>query len=152
MERQRGDLFESKDEAYAHCVAQDFHMGRGIAVRFKQLFGSQFFLFSQGTPVGGVSRLETNYQGRKLLVYYLVTKRLSRDKPLWSEFRSSVEQLKEQCIRDGIKSLSIPKIGCGLDRLNFSQVVDCINETFDGSGIRVTMYFMKDDSDYGNYD
>lgn len=36
----KGDLFSGpEDEALAHCISKDYHMGAGIAVMFKKKFG-----------------------------------------------------------------------------------------------------------------
>lgn len=36
----KGDLFSGpEDEALAHCISKDCHMGAGIAVMFKKKFG-----------------------------------------------------------------------------------------------------------------
>ena len=45
----RGDLFSCPDTAsLAHCVSEDMHMGKGIAVLFKKKFGGVPELKSQG--------------------------------------------------------------------------------------------------------
>lgn len=41
-----GDLFTA-DCSLAHCVAADFRMGMGIAVKFKEMFGQVDYLKSQ---------------------------------------------------------------------------------------------------------
>lgn len=148
MQKKIGNLFDSTDEAYAHCVAADLYMGRGIAFEFKRLFGGVELLKLQRAKIGQVASQTVDYQDRKLLIFYLVTKQISKGKPTFEDFCACLEQLKAQCLERGVKTLSIPKIGCGLDRLDFQSVVEAIRRTFDGTGIIVTMYFMSEDRDY----
>ena len=45
----KGDLFScEKDTSLAHCISADVHMGKGIAVTFKKMFGGVDDLRSQG--------------------------------------------------------------------------------------------------------
>lgn len=49
LREEHGDLFSCpENEALAHCVSQDFAMGKGIAVQFKKKFGGVAELKRQG--------------------------------------------------------------------------------------------------------
>ena len=54
----------------------------------------------------------------------------------------SLEELKKLCYRLKIDKLSMPRIGCGLDRLNWSLVKEMIEEVFEDSGIDITVYYL----------
>jgi len=148
MQKKSGNLFDSKYDAYGHCVARDFYMGRGIAVDFKQLFGNISELKAQNVEVGDVASLSVLHREEPMKIYYLVTKEFSRDKPEFSAFESSLVKLKELCLKDGVRTLGIPKIGCGLDNLHFKDVTQAITRVFEGSGIEVTMHFLYKDRDF----
>ena len=45
----KGDLLScEKDTSLAHCISADVHMGKGITVTFKKMFGGVDDLRSQG--------------------------------------------------------------------------------------------------------
>lgn len=135
-----GDLFEaSEDYSLAHCVGQDFRMGSGIAVEFRKKFKHVAELLSQKTHVGKVAYLESN--GR--YIFYLVTKPLSTGKPTFDSFKSAVDDLKLKCQELNVKKLAMPKIGCGLDRLNWFDVKQYLEKTFQGTDIDILVYYIS---------
>lgn len=122
----------------AHCVAEDFKMGQGIAVDFNAKFDNKTLLLSQGKSTGEVAvlKLETRY------IFYLVTKETSGGKPTLQSLESSLLELKNLCRELNIRELAIPKIGCGLDMLNWSDVKQKIFETFKSEPISITLYVL----------
>ncbi|EAT35644.1 AAEL000348-PA [Aedes aegypti] len=122
-----GDLFAApKDHSLAHCVAADLKMGGGIAVKFKQVFKQVDELKAQKVGVGGVAVLKDGER----FVYYLVTKRGSMDKPTYADLTKSLEAMRKHMAENGAKKLAIPRIGCGIDGLEWSQVKEILNSTF----------------------
>lgn len=90
-----GDLFSAPEtHSLAHCVAADFGMGAGIAVKFKQIYGRVDELRSQGIHTGGVAILKDNNR----FIYYLVTKDQSWDKPTYDSLRSSLEGMRDHIV------------------------------------------------------
>ncbi|XP_039439698.1 ADP-ribose glycohydrolase OARD1-like isoform X1 [Culex pipiens pallens] len=133
-----GDLFAApKDHSLAHCVASDLKMGAGIAVRFKQLFKGVDELRAQSVGVGGVAVLKDG--GR--FVYYLITKEGSYDKPTYGDLTRSLEAMRKHMLENGAKKLAIPRIGCGIDGLEWPKVKGILNTTFGtGDGFEVVVY------------
>uniref|UniRef100_A0A1B6C5J9 Macro domain-containing protein n=1 Tax=Clastoptera arizonana TaxID=38151 RepID=A0A1B6C5J9_9HEMI len=132
-----GDLFSVP--AYyslAHCVGSDFRMSSGIAVTFKQMFKNVGGLLSQNSKVGDVAFLEDN--GR--FIFYLVTKKLSSGKPTYDSFENAVQSLAAQCSSLNVKYLAMPKIGCGLDKLEWRQVKRIINNAFCKMDVEILVY------------
>ncbi|XP_055625041.1 ADP-ribose glycohydrolase OARD1-like isoform X2 [Toxorhynchites rutilus septentrionalis] len=126
-----GDLFAApKDHSLAHCVAADLKMGGGIAVKFKQVFKKIDELKAQSVGVGGVAVLKDE----KRYVYYLVTKKASYDKPTYDDLTKSLEAMKKHMSENGAKKLAIPRIGCGIDGLEWNKVKSILNGTFGGAG------------------
>lgn len=119
----RGNLFDSST-CLAHCVSKDFSMSAGIAVTFSNLFGSKDELKNQNVNIGEVAWLYRD--GR--YIYYLVTKENYWNKPTYDNFRNSIKNLFILCEKHNVKSLSIPKLGCGLDRLQWDKVKQIIIE------------------------
>ena len=112
-----GDLFSSK-ESLAHCVSEDFVMGKGIAKEFLERFGHQQELLAQNRKVGEVAVLVL----KDRYIFYLVTKKYYYGKPTYSSLESCLKELGVLCKRFNIKTIAIPRIGCGLDRLEWNVV------------------------------
>ena len=115
----------------AHCASQDLHMGKGIATHFRRLFGGIHELVAQKGCVG--SCIVLHRQNR--YIFYLITKKKYYGKPSYTALESSLVALKRQCIENGIKYLAMPKIGCGLDGLNWQKVKSMIIRIFQGTDI-----------------
>ncbi|KAF5929692.1 hypothetical protein HPG69_002415 [Diceros bicornis minor] len=118
----KGDLFACpKTDSLAHCISEDCRMGAGIAVLFKKKFGGVQELINQQKKSGEVAVLKRD--GR--YIYYLITKKRASHKPTYENLRKSLEAMK---------------IGCGLDRLQWEHVSAMIEEVFEATDIRITVY------------
>ncbi|XP_069669249.1 uncharacterized protein [Periplaneta americana] len=132
-----GDLFTApKEYSLAHCVATDLRMGSGIAVTFRQEFKSVGELFDQKPRVGHMCVLDHEER----FIYYLITKKYSNDKPRFEDLVASVQRMKDHCVKHTVKLLAMPRIGCGLDRLEWKEVKPMIEDTFSGVDIKITVY------------
>ncbi|CAG9865066.1 unnamed protein product [Phyllotreta striolata] len=118
------DLFQLPAKySLAHCVSEDFRMSRGVAVTFRNTFGSTDELLEQCQTAGGLAVLNNGER----FVYYLVTKRLSNHKPTYSDMWRSIALLRDHVRANSVRFLGIPTLGCGLDKLDW-PVVQCIIE------------------------
>lgn len=132
-----GDLFTAPEEyALAHCVAVDLQMGAGIATRFRYMFGGVAALREQNPKVGGLAVLKAG----KRTVYYLVTKRISSQKPKYADLLRSLIAMRAHMKSNGVRKLAIPKIGCGLDRLKWDKVFDILQRVFDKDNIEIVLH------------
>ena len=132
-----GDLFTcSEDESLAHCVSADLRMGKGIAVLFKDRFGGISELREQNQRTGGCAVLKRDSR----YIYYLVTKDKYFLKPTYKTLQESLQTMKIHCIQKEVSKISMPKIGCGLDKLQWHKVKDIIEETFSDAKIEITVY------------
>lgn len=132
-----GDLFSApEDFALAHCVAADFRMSAGIATRFKAKFGDVDHLLRQGRKVGQVAFLR---KGNRY-VFYLITKNESHLKPTLKSLRKAVYELRRHCDEFKVANLAIPRLGCGLDQLDWPTVRQIIAKAFRNSATKVTVY------------
>jgi O-acetyl-ADP-ribose deacetylase (regulator of RNase III) len=86
--------------------------------------------------VGHIAVLE--HEGR--YIYYLVTKKYSIGKPSLEDLVSSLQKMRDHCAEHGVKHLAMPRIGCGLDRLEWRDVRPKIEEIFSGLDISITVY------------
>ena len=139
IEEIEGDLFDcDADRSLAHCVSVDMVMGKGIAVTFREKFGRVSYLVSQGAQVGEMAVIED--EGR--YVYYLVTKDRYWNKPTYETLRGSMEAMKVHCIKNGVKKLGMPRIGCGLDCLKCENVKEMIIKEFMDMEIDIRVYYL----------
>lgn len=134
----QGDLFSDKTNSLAHCVSQDFKMGKGIAVKFKSEFGGLQELIDQNAEVGDVAILERD----KRFVLYMVTKVRYYDKPDYKTMRKCIQSLRDISCQRKIETLSIPRIGCGLDRLEWMSVRKILEEEFKNVQIQINVYHL----------
>ena len=138
----KGDLFTSPSTAsLAHCISKDCRLGAGIAKIFRQKFGRIDELMKMGTEVGGVSPLKLGPFGSKF-VYNLVTKEKYNHKPTYDSLRDSLVAMRTHAVVNGVKAIAMPKIGCGLDKLEWKRVSLLIQEVFSDTSIQITVYYM----------
>ena len=139
----QGDLF-STDDNLVHCVSQDLKMGKGIATQFKKRFGKLAELKAQNRKPGEVAVIETDpdTDGNTRHIFYMITKERYFQKPEYVTFYLSLVHLRNLCLSNGLTSVSMPKIGCGLDRLEWDIVKTYIHKIFNDTDITINVYFL----------
>lgn len=136
-----GDLFSCPgDQALAHCISEDCRMGAGIAVLFKKKFKGVEELKQQKKQPGECAVLTRD--GR--FVYYLITKKKASQKPTYDSLRKSLEDMKSHCLQNGVTKISMPRIGCGLDRLHWDKVADILEQVFKPTDVTITVYSLPE--------
>nr|XP_020467452.1 O-acetyl-ADP-ribose deacetylase 1-like isoform X2 [Monopterus albus] len=111
-------------------------MGAGIALAFRKRFGRVPELKEQKKQTGQCAVLKIG--GR--YVYYLVTKKKASHKPKYDNLKMSLEDMRSHCLENGVTRISIPRIGCGLDRLQWKEVSNILDEVFKDACISITVY------------
>lgn len=133
----KGDLFTAEQGTYlAHCISADFALGAGIAKIFAEKYNMRQRLRDEYDAYeynGGDSLVIAN-------VFNLVTKRKCYDKPTYESLGNALNMMRIQIRLLGIKEVAMPKIGCGLDRLNWDDVYDMICDTFQNEDVNITIY------------
>ncbi|XP_051880651.1 ADP-ribose glycohydrolase OARD1-like isoform X1 [Pristis pectinata] len=133
----QGDLFSCPEkDALAHCISEDCNMEAGIAVLFKRKYGCVEELQNQKKKIGDVAVLQKDQR----CIYYLITKKLASDKPTYDALQNSLKAMRDHCLDNGILKISMPKIGCGLDNLEWDKVSAIIQEVFKSTDIIITVY------------
>ena len=137
------DLFDVPSKYYlAHCINGSYNLGAGIAKTFNDRMFMQYHLwskypFEEGNP--------SMYIGDALLVgnvFNLVTKAHHYDKPTYESLYSALKDMRHQCEVLGVTHLAMPKIGCGLDRLDWDKVSTMIKEVFDDLDINILVCYL----------
>ncbi|XP_034654379.1 ADP-ribose glycohydrolase OARD1-like [Drosophila subobscura] len=111
-------------------------MGAGIAVKFKEVYGKVDELRAQKAASGDVAVLKDNDR----YIYYLVTKPQSWGKPTYESLQSSLEQMREHMRKNIVKQLAIPRIGCGIDGLEWDKVSGVLEYVFGQEQLEIVVY------------
>jgi O-acetyl-ADP-ribose deacetylase (regulator of RNase III) len=134
----QGDLFESKAEVIAHCVSKCFKMGAGIALEFRKRFGCLKELKNQKKEIGECAILQI----KERHIAYMITKEMYYQKPTLQTVEKCLIYLREYLIKNNLKSLAMPRIGCGLDKLAWKDVYEIIDKVFCNTNITVQIYVL----------
>lgn len=137
-----GDLFLLENEYYlAHCISADFKLGAGIAVEFDRRYNMRAILqtyfpnylkdFKDGN-IGGSCILYGN-------VFNLITKNRYWEKPTNITMYRALLAMKDLCIKNNIKRVAMPLIGCGLDKLKWEDVSRLIQGVFQDTDIEIVI-------------
>ena len=126
-------------ESIAHCVSADFHMKRGLASAItyrnqehRQLrYKTQNYL-PPGSLVSYFDRSNQRY------FYNLVIKKRFFQKP--KALQISLMALRRHLVRHNIQALSIPRLGCGLDKLHWPTVFSLVYQIFFLTKLTVTIF------------
>lgn len=137
LEEVVGDLFSVDDDvSLCHCVSEDLAMGKGIAVLFKNKFGNVQILKSQKGTIGNGAVLKKDQR----YVYYLITKAKYYNKPTYEAVKSSVTWMRDHAVKNGVKEIAMPRIGCGLDGLKWPEVKKILVEVFSSTSIKLKCF------------
>ncbi len=133
----RGDLFQKADaKSYmAHCISRDCKLGAGIAVDFDKKYNLRRRL-----------KLHPEISSSKCIlidrVFNLITKDLYFEKPTYESMNLSAAELREQIISNNINLISMPRIGSGLDRLNWNLVRVILFEHIGDLDLVINVYYL----------
>ena len=141
------DLFTmSSDYALAHCISADFKLGAGIAKKFNELFDvrQRLFYLCDGDYI---KDWDDGVKGDCLVIgviddptiFNLITKRNYWDKPTLQTIENALKKMKIVCDVIGIEKVAMPRIGCGLDKQNWSDVKLLIEKVFEDTDIEIVV-------------
>lgn len=133
-----GDLFEDKTASLAHCVSRDMKLGKGIAKLFREKFGRIQELVDAKADIGEIAVLKVNNR----FIYNLVTKAKYSDKPTYESLRQSLVAMKDHAIENCVGVIAMPKIGCGLDGLDWNAVRTLLKNVFMDLSIELRVYYL----------
>lgn len=139
-----GNLFDRKleeNEYYVHCISRDYACGAGIAKEFNKRYDLTRKL-RECTCIEKCMRVDN--------VLNLVTKPKYWQKPTYDSLRESLEYLHNILVYPTkypngtmcAKTLVMPRIGCGLDKLNWKNVKNMIKEIFEDTDIAIEVYYL----------
>ena len=134
------DLFTVPNEYYlCHCVSSDFALGAGIAKKFAELGVKdelkEYAALADEPMWHGEGYCIMSIEPQPHGALNLVTKEKYWHKPTLKTMRQALE-----CVADDFDfhgKIAMPKIGCGLDRLNWQDVEKIIWEVFEDTDIEI---------------
>lgn len=122
----------------AHCVSADFALGAGIAKKIDEQFNMR-------------TQLRTKYSGTTISVpiclvcgnvFNLVTKERYYQKPTLASITGAIYLMRDMAVSMGVRKIAMPKIGCGLDRLNWNDVSQIIVDAFKDTDIEIMVCYL----------
>ena len=122
----------------AHCISGDFALGAGIAKEIDKRFNMREMLNLMWGPISPMRNKWTVPCCLPCMnVFNLVTKEKYWHKPTLDSLRKSIEEMASFAVEMGVKKIAMPKIGCGLDKLDWDDVSVILRETFDDLDVEI---------------
>lgn len=142
----KGNIFESDIKGpFVQCISADFGCGKGIAVTFNEHYNVKNYLqhfypdyiniFTHKRLIGDCIYVNN--------VYNLITKERYYQKPTYNSLKIALNALKELCIINEDDIIKMPKIGCGLDKLEWPVVKQLLCDIFDDTDIKIFVYYIE---------
>lgn len=126
------DLFSMPDSYhFAHCIASDLGMGAGIAVPMQDKFRVRSKISNSGVLLQHPTVVKT---GR---IFNLITKARSGGKPTLNALHQTIIMMRDIAVQEDIKQIAMPKIGCGLDRLQWGEVREILKSEFANTDVEL---------------
>lgn len=133
----KGDLFENDRECHCQCISADFKIVDDKTKARDQLVKA-YGDYKKWFKRDGAGAIVTHDP----LVINLVTKLNYYDKPTYQSMDIALKQAADMCYGLDIFELSMPKIGCGLDGLQWEKVRTLIEKNFDDLDILISVYYL----------
>lgn len=128
---------------YAHCISLDLALGAGIAKQINNKYQIKSKL--QAFKTKNSFYFENFSYGFCIVadgIANLITKNKYFEKPTLKTLEESLISLKKYILNHNIHFLAMPKIGCGLDRLNWEDVSNLIKEIFEDLDIEIIICYI----------
>lgn len=154
-EERQSDLFKEygdRDDVYfAHCLSADCAMGTGIAVQFVDWFKKEYDLNLRSLCSCNRVNEGTCIETGKL--FNLVTKEHYWDKPTYSSLERALKCMSKTYMQnyiinsmDGTEAetttIVMPRIGCGLDQLEWKKVRNIIFRVFRYISVNIIVCYL----------
>lgn len=138
-----GDIFKSKCEALVNPVNIKGIMGKGLALAFKTKYPAHFENYKRACQNGEMTtdKVLAYQEINGPMIICLATKADWKDSSKIEYVSAGLDDLVKQIETLGIRSIAIPKLGCGLGGLDWDKVRPLIIEKLSSlDGISVEIY------------
>ena len=125
-----------------HCISADAKMSKGFADFLShKIPGLRSTCKKAKLLIGQVFPFWDSTSRR--YIYNLVTKERFFDKPDLSTLLTTLEAMKSHATTNGVSTIAIPKLGCGLDKMNWQEVVKLLRDVFAYSDVHVVVFTLE---------
>ena len=138
-----GNLLNDQAEVLVNAVNRLGFMGAGIALAFKLKFPEMFQSYKEACSNGAYNEsCLTLYkeQGKVIANLRTVDDNL---KGQYTLVNKGLTELRDVMLEQGLKTVAIPPLGCGIGGLNSKQVLESIMEIFQKTNITIYLYNFK---------
>ena len=122
-----------------HCISADARMSKGFAQflservpRLRKTCRRANLLKDQVFPFWDSSS--------RRYIYNLVTKEKYSDKTDLQTLATTLQSMQSHATMHGVSTIAIAKIGCGLDQMNWQDVVKLLRDIFAYSDVQIVVY------------
>lgn len=137
------NLFDTHNRfMLAHCVSADFTLDAGIAKEFERRYHIKSRLDDSKTEIPACMSLVLE---DKRIIHNIVTKKRYFEKPTYMTLNGGIEFLKQNLDvfdPECLLPLAIPKIGCGLDKLEWDKVRIILEENFKDTNRNILVCYL----------
>lgn len=144
----KGNLFDVGPEYYlVHCISADFKMGAGIAKTFADLgcreeilkdWDGAYDYWKNGGHIvwTSIPLMASRFPKG---VCHLITKERYFQKPTYDDLCEALLDMRDSILFVGEENvkLAMPKIGCGLDKLEWDKVREIILKVFEKTDFEI---------------
>lgn len=150
FEMRNEDIFIHVGEAdarFVQCLSSDYAAGKGIAVVFNKHFDIKNKLRSHHYNMSNKHWTGKGYMVKLIgsPVFNLITKQYYYQKPTYETLIQALIDMREYFLNEGYDlsyTFYMPKIGCGLDKLEWDKVQECIREVFFDVPIKIVVCYL----------
>ena len=141
-----GDLFHLVDNEtyFAQGISADFAMKKGISVKFNMKYNIKERLVKKyGNYINKWDSTNDNSKGFCILedkVFNLIIKRNYTDETTLVSVSMAFFEMRRIIQSQGIKIVSMPHIGCGLDGLQWEDVKRQLEIAFDDLDVTIKVF------------
>lgn len=159
-----GDMFLSNMQTLTITVNLQGVMGKGLAASTKSKFPDVYvkyqdackskqitvtnpYLYKRETSLDEeLADLQTSLNTPNSVKWFLLfaTKRHWRENSRIEDIEAGLNWIRNNAVKEGIKSLAIPALGCGLGKLQWSQVGLLMCRYLSDIGIHVAIYLPRE--------
>jgi hypothetical protein len=159
-----GDMFFSNMHTLTVSVNLQGIMGKGLASRAKYQFPDVYVVYQDACRAKRITAtkpflykreasldedladLSTPLDTPNAVKWFLLfaTKRKWRDNSRIEDIQAGLEWFRDNIAPDGVRSIAMPALGCGLGGLEWSQVGPIMCRSLHGLGIPVAIYLPRE--------
>ena len=137
------DSILEQPNSIGHCISADAQMSKGFAQflseripRLRRTCRRAKLLKDQVFPFWDSSS--------RLYIYNLVTKEKYSNKSDLQTLATTLQNMQAHATMHGVSTIVIPKFGCGLNQMNWQDVVKILRKIFAYSAIQIVVYSLDE--------